>query len=238
MLKILGLLLSVVSLHAQEAPESIAIEENKTASRLEKQFLSLANTLSRVRTTQGPCDGEVEARLQDIAYLVREAQFYYNENKEFNLESDKEFKPQVQISKALKDTVSLREMFGYLPLEDASLFAEGLQGAILWGPAPGAYDNMSFIKFLSTTQLELHTREYGFFGESIWHKKAASYSLENFTSQSMKVVIYPDGEGPTEYQLRRYGNEPNRQWVMIPVTNLKADPFLEGYVEFPRECGY
>lgn len=214
------------------------IKVNKSALQLEEQYLELANTLSHARNqSKKGCDGEVEARLQDIMHLVREAKFYFDKNKNYNKSEKREFDPVLNILKAVKHTVSIRELLGLLPFDNPNLFANELQGSVLWGPAPGAYENMSMISFISSTEYKIHKRAYSPSGKSIWTEKTGTFNVSTFTSQSMKVSLNREGLHPLDFQLKRYGNEPNRMWVLIPFQELSQDSHKVSFVEFPRECG-
>ncbi len=224
------LIASLVMTQAQAA------EKNSKVFEVEQSYLRLADDLSDIYQTDGPCGGGVEVYTPEIAKLVQQARYAFDSNREWNNEIGRLFTLPASVTKTLADTLFLKDVMNMLDREDPSTFAHALNRVVMWGPAPGAYGNTTLYRFKEGNKIEYQWLEL-LDSEPYWqwHKVEGTFQV---TNESHKIIVSVEVEGMVrEFELfKTYDAYSGAMWVMIPRGESKEQYYRNGFVDFPSEC--
>lgn len=224
---------------SQLAYSSFQYPEEEEASamslKLEKSYHEIAHELAASHNKYGACPAD--AYTQTIAEAVRKARYRFDANYTLNQNENRKFKVSHEVSKVLKSTLFLKDVMNMLDHNDMSTFEHALNRVVMWGPAPGAYGHISRLEFGANNQVEYLTNEY--VDESPWFvwstpKKGRFDVFKNKNYEIEIRLTFEDGTASTYILSNSYTN--NWMWQMVPADKKDANPYLDGFVDYPSEC--
>lgn len=234
-IKIILSILAVTGLVAQTAQ---ADNRTELLLKLETNHLAIADTIASVQNKDGACGGPIEAYTMDIVENVIKARRYFDDAN-YNTSSKRKFKVSDEVTNALKTTLALKDIMNMLDYKDPKTFEHALNRVVMWGPAPGAYGNMSYIEFGPNNTAKIGSLslldEKPYFK---WEVKEAKFFVKKSVSSpyySPMIVEIHEGERVEAYKLNN-SFEWDGMWNMIPVGKKESNPWLDGFVDFPSEC--
>lgn len=204
---------------------------SQTALKLENQYRDIAETLS-VEFNKGGACGAFEIYTSDIVESAQKARNYFDSNWELNEQTNRKFTLSPETLKAMKSTLALKDIMSMLDRNDPKTFEHALNRVIMWGPAPGAYGNMSYIEFgennkVVSAELELLNEEPWY----QWNKRETTFSVVK-SGHDLIVRV-----GHEEYVLKKqYDQYVQGVWVLTPIDRKDGNPWMSGFIDTPSEC--
>ncbi|MCJ8275762.1 MAG: hypothetical protein MJK18_02895, partial [Bdellovibrionales bacterium] len=117
---------------------------------------------------------------------------------------------------------------------DPATFEHALKRVVMWGPAPGAYGNISYIKFKKNNQVELGSLEL--LDNDPWVQWNTSEATYNVRAQGWEMVVDITTNGGTTSYILKQNYEWFSQWVLVPADAPNTNPYMNGYTDYPSEC--
>lgn len=199
------------------------------ADQMRDQLLGAANILAEQFNENGACGGSMEAYISEMVKYVVDAKTYHDYN---NYGTPMSLPAAVET--AVGHSLSVKEATSRFSPENPDLTE-----AVFYGPSPGAYGNMSKMEFISDSEVLLWTLDIDNEGGAKWVSQKGTYTLSHVSQGGMKitsmvVITITTGETTQEFLLQKSWEY--NQWFVVPADKSDANPYLDGYVEFPSEC--
>lgn len=230
--------LILTAIIALTAPFAMADEQAgiQTNLDLEKGYVDLAHTMAKSFNEHGPC-GYAEVYTMDIVNTVRKARNYFDNNWDYNKQANRKFKISQETKNAIKTTLALKDIMNMLDHKRPETYAHAFNRVVMWGPAPGVYGNMNYWTFhkdgkATYSELELLNEDPYF----KWNHFSGEFKV---TREDKGIFVYLTAKGvTTKYKLQQHIKSDwfNRMWNLVPADEPNANPWLEGFVDYPSEC--
>jgi len=217
--------------------QALAVEGvyiNEAALELEEQYVNIADILATEYLEHGACNG-LEAYQDSIVDAVKKSRQYHDNNYEYNLATEDLFSLTPNTLEAIKTTFALKEVMNMLEPGDAASYENALNRVVMWGPAPGAYGHIRKLVFGENLKVTFYSKEL--LDEAPWVKWNETPGDFYVSFEGQKKIINlggPDSNGYDRFEL--YFDWQYKEWMMKPLDLDNANPFFDGYTDFPDEC--
>ena len=219
---------------------SIAEDTEKivVAYKLENQYRRIAETLSK-SFNHSNCE-PIEIYSGDIAVAARQARENYDTNSQWNATENREFRLGKQTEKALATTMALRDIKGQIHLGNVDSYKQALVGVAMWGPEHGVTGHLNSIHFQENEKLVYGEIPSSIDGTGDWTNRNGTFSINTANAGNVEINIDVEDYFSVTYLLKVGAFSPSQYtqplWYLVPKEAPDANPYKEGFVDYPREC--
>jgi hypothetical protein len=208
-------------------------ESSDTLLRVETAYLEVADALASSHVKYGAC-GPIEAYTSEIVSSVRQARYAFDGNRDMNKREGRKFTITKNTTEALKTTLALKDIMNMLDRRDVTTFEHALNRVVMWGPAPGAYGNMSFIRFSNKNKVTLG--ELKLLDEAPWYEWVETEAFFEVSMRGQRIIVSINANETRQEYILKMSYEWSKQWVLVPTETPDANPWTKGFTDFPSEC--
>lgn len=195
-------------------------------------YITIAEKLADARSANRVC--ELDAYQSTINQALAEANrqsWQYTENR---------LKDSAILNQEMAASLAFKEFRGDFDVLNLDKIRRSLAGIVMYGPHQGAYGNTKILTFaeggkLEFSRLVLLDKEPWY----KWVKREGTWSVSvesnNFRKQAVVTVSVP-GVFTKKYLLTTSNLAGWREYVLVPYEKPKANPYFEGYTDYPSEC--
>ena len=203
---------------------------NQPAYDLEQHYLGISKILADEHE-KSACGGDIEVYTANVVDSVRKAREYFDYNYDWNKAYGRLFTIDPVVTHSLATTLALKDIMHMLDFNKPQTIAHALNRVIMWGPAPGAYGNMTYLQFGQNGKLVFAELVFDNNGDYYWVYSGGSFAVRYNVDITIDVTV---GGSTRSYYLKKDFH--TNMWNMVPVVNPVANPYFEGFVDYPSEC--